>query len=239
MMQCAAPPEPADAQLWAYLDGDDDATGRHLEACPYCRRRLEQLSQTEAKMKALLFRAACPESLELGEYELGLAAPARAAAIARHLELCPHCRAELTTLRDFQKREAVRPGAAPAPGPRAVFSALRELVARLIPRSAAPALRGEVREQIMAEAEGVMVILDVRPGQAERLFVFGQIAADEQERWAEAIVQFRCGSRLEAVAMVDDLGGFRCETLTAGVFDLRLSPVSGPVIVVPNVVLRI
>jgi anti-sigma factor RsiW len=189
-------------------------------------------------MKALLFRAACPESLELGEYELGLTATAQAAAIARHLEACPHCRAELTTLRDFQKQEAVRPEAAPVPGPRAVFPALRELVARLIPRSAAPALRGEVREQIMAEAEGVMVILDVRPGQAGQLFVFGQIAADEQERWAEAVVQFRRGGRLEAVAMVDDLGGFRCETLTPGVFDLRLSPVSGPVVVVPNVALQ-
>jgi anti-sigma factor RsiW len=189
-------------------------------------------------MKALLFRADCPDSLQLGEYELGLIASAQAATLAHHLETCPHCQAELTTLRDFQKREAIRPEAAPAPGPWTAFPSLRELVARLIPRTAAPALRGEVREQIMAEAEGVMVILDVRAGKTERLAVFGQIAADEQERWAEAVVQFRREGRLEAVAMVDDLGAFRCETLTPGAFDLRLSPLSGPVVVVPNIALQ-
>ncbi len=235
------PPEPGDTRLWAYLEGEDEALGSHLEACPYCRRRLERLSRLETRMKALLYRAACPEPLQLGEYELGLVEPAQAAILARHLETCPHCRAELTTLRDFQKREAVRPEADPYPqgiSPRAIFPALRELVARLIPRTAAPALRGEVREQIMAEAEGVMIILDVRPGKDERLSVFGQIAADEQAQWAEAIVQFRRGGRLEAVAMVDDLGAFRCETLTPGSFDLRLSPLSGPVIVVPNILLQ-
>lgn len=238
MTHCVAPPEPADARLWAYSEGDDETLGRHLETCAHCRSRLERLSRADARMKTLLFRATCPDSLQLGEYEMGLMAPAQAATLARHVEACPHCQAELTTLRDFQQREALRPEAAPAPAPRGVFPALRELVTRLIPRTAAPALRGEVREQIMAEAEGVMVILDVRAGKEERLLVFGQIAAQEQERWTEAVVQFRRNGRLEAVAMVDDLGAFRCETLTPGSFDLRLSPLSGPIVVVSDVSLQ-
>lgn len=236
-MVCIGPREPAERQLWGYLEGGrDEGLQEHLGGCQHCRERLARLALWERRMKAALRRAECPDAFTLGEYQLGLAPASE--AIRQHVARCGLCQHELATLTAFLAAEE---SAAPEPaslGERA-RSLVAEVVARLVPRAPSLAVRGEVREQITAEAEGMMVILDVRPGRLDRLSVFGQVSALDQDRWAEAVVQFRRGGQLEAIAAVDDLGTFRCETLLPGPFDLRITPLEGPAVVVPGVELTL
>lgn len=46
-----------------------------------------------------LFRMSCPPASQLGEWELGILDSVSAARIAAHAAICPHCTAELQTLR--------------------------------------------------------------------------------------------------------------------------------------------
>lgn len=52
-------------------------------------------------LQAALYRQDCPETMKLGEYQLGLLAEAEATQIKVHLNRCPHCQAELARLAEF------------------------------------------------------------------------------------------------------------------------------------------
>jgi anti-sigma factor ChrR (cupin superfamily) len=59
------------------------------------------MAKLENQLGKLLYRAFCPEPLELGEYQLGMLSSQQANKIQTHLAECPYCRAELAQLRSF------------------------------------------------------------------------------------------------------------------------------------------
>jgi hypothetical protein len=128
-------------ELLAYASGDtaDARISAHLAICAACAEQAASYRKLDNMLRARLFRAACPSSLDLGEFVLGLNEPAEAASIRAHLDICPHCQAELGTLRDSLGGDPLADLLAP-PGP------LTRLIARLrpavTPTPAASALRG-------------------------------------------------------------------------------------------------
>jgi hypothetical protein len=60
----------------------------------------------EDVLKRKLYRATCPDPIELGEYQMGYLDRETREAIRLHLEDCPHCQAELATLRSYLKEVA-------------------------------------------------------------------------------------------------------------------------------------
>jgi hypothetical protein len=133
----------------------------------------------------------------------------------------------LHTLQAFLKAEAPRPLLEAEPSASLADSVggwMRELVAQLLPATPATALRGEVTQSIMAEADGLTIILTPQAAQSGRLVVLGQIAAEDQDRWVDAVVQVRRDGELLATATVNYLGAFRCEGIEAGPAQLRLTP---------------
>src|SRR5690348_13938710 len=101
-MNCIAPPELSDGQLWAYVDGESSPDVlAHLARCRHCLERAMRLARVSGRLKLRLYRLPCPTSIELGEYHLGVLDRGRAEEIARHLEDCPLCRAEIARLSSY------------------------------------------------------------------------------------------------------------------------------------------
>ncbi len=97
-------PELGDAQLLAYLDGEADSeVVEHMEQCAQCRERAKQMALLQGRLTSRLYRLACPSSIDLGEYHLGLLGQEQAGAISLHLAECPHCAHEVAQLRAYLK----------------------------------------------------------------------------------------------------------------------------------------
>src|SRR5688500_11337512 len=101
-MECISPPALTDGQLLAYVEGDADAdTAAHIHRCAYCRERAPDLAQVNRQLAARVYRVACPSSVELSEYQLGLLTAEQMPAIQQHLQDCLHCTRELQQLGGF------------------------------------------------------------------------------------------------------------------------------------------
>lgn len=232
-MNCISPPQLEDRQLLAALDGEGGASvAAHLEACPSCRARRDLLASQQGWLEARLFRGDCPSTIELGDYHLGLLPVARSVAIARHVIECPHCTREVAELRAYLVPLAPPQGDG-------LLEDLKVLVARWLgaPKEgglAAPGLavlRGGAPGPLTLEADGILLLLDIQPGEAGALQLLGQVAAPDQDRWTGAAVELRRDGGLQGQAAVDDLGAFRLSGLSPGLVDLQLLPPGGPLVV--------
>jgi anti-sigma factor RsiW len=107
-MKCIAPDEITDEQLIAYIDGEaDGATIEHIQSCPSCTERAKAYDIDQRALRAALYRAECPDPQTLGEYHLGLLAPADRAAIEEHLQVCSLCLADIAKLERFLEEDNV------------------------------------------------------------------------------------------------------------------------------------
>jgi anti-sigma factor RsiW len=237
-MWCSAPPPLTDDQLSAVIDGvSDRSVQEHLDQCSGCAARLAHARQVEQMLTTQLRRWDCPTPQQLGNYHLGMAEQAEDRRIVRHLESCAACMAEVEELRRFLSDEVEAPQAAPraVPAPRPSRPRLGELVARLLPQAPAMALRGAASGPIVAEVDGITLILDVQSSSEGKVDVVGQIASDDQDAWTGALVEVRAEGTLVALAEVDDLGGFTCISLPASPVDLRATTPGGKTVVLPSV----
>jgi hypothetical protein len=226
-MDCRIPPPLSDDQLSSALDGDADTeVQEHLTACPSCTARLEQARRIEQGLRKLAFWD-CPSPEELGEYELAMLDTAASQAVAAHLGGCGRCRAELEDLRALlgTPEPAARPAVpAAAPRPTPLRARLGELIARLLPVPAAPALalRGAASRTLTAEAGDLTLMLDMTDaGQGVR--IEGQLIGDALDPWLGAVVELRQGGALQSAALVDEFGGFSLGPLPAAPADLRIT----------------
>src|SRR5687767_4040118 len=60
-----------------------------------------------AKLRANFYRRDCPDTMVLGEYQLGLLDEAEQSRLRAHLGRCPHCQAEFERLVEFLTEEAL------------------------------------------------------------------------------------------------------------------------------------
>lgn len=59
------------------------------------------MAKFENQLSNVLYRAFCPDPLELGEFQLGMLSAQQANKIQIHLAECQYCRAELAQLKTF------------------------------------------------------------------------------------------------------------------------------------------
>jgi hypothetical protein len=236
-MKCNHPPPLTPDQLSDAIDGKADAAIlAHLSDCPFCEQRLAMAQQAEEGLSSRLFRWDCPTSQQIGDYDQGLLAEAESASVASHIRQCARCTQELAELRLFMAT-ADRPPAE-APKPAAIRRpSLSEVIAQLLPRSLAPALRGDTPPPLMAKAEGVTILLDVQPAEGDQLAIQGQLAAENQDDWTDALITVRQAGVLKATAAVDDLGGFSVAGLPAGPTEFRITPQTGRPVLLKDVML--
>lgn len=241
-MKCISENELEDKLLLAYLDGEaDQETVHHLEQCAFCLERANTLARLHDRLTKNLFRAACPSSLELGEYHLRVLPASQMMIISQHLRNCPHCARESKQLKFFLSD--------PIPTQdNSLVEQARVVIARLVGGKGEPkksgkdtlipsftVLRGEIKEPLTFEAKGIVIVLDLQPATDEEgITMLGQIAADEQDDWTGAVVELYQNDQLEISTTVDDLGSFQLKGLLSGSREMHLIPKSGAVIVVPT-----
>ncbi len=178
------------------------------------------MNPTDAKLTAILYRAFCPETSELGEYHLRLVSQDRVAFLQEHLGECPHCRLELEQLNQFLDEVS----------PDLEFSPLERFkiwVAEKLPRQPdasrplAFGLRGESKSQIFYRAGDAQITLELQPDPAapgNKIIlglVLGVTPADLQIRC------FLAGTQV-GQALVDELGNFVLAGLEPGKYDILL-----------------
>lgn len=235
-MNCTYPPELSELQLLMAADGEAEPwVEQHLAGCAYCRQRGAELARLQDALQDRLLRAACPPSLTLGEFHLGLCAPTEAAAISRHLADCPHCAAELAQLDRFLAEPAPEhvPGALEVAKQRVqVWVASLISGARRLSMPGAPALapalvgvRGADDEPLIYAAGDLQLTLQIEPdgaaSDAHSRTLIGLVLGLAQPE-AAAVHLWR-DDRLVATQPVDDLGNFTVGGVAPGRYELILS----------------
>jgi hypothetical protein len=226
-MTCVSPPEPADHELLAYLDGQARASvEEHLRRCPHCRGRAEALAGIQAHYLAQLYRVACPEAHELGEFHLGLLPSERSSAVRKHLATCPHCAREVAQLEGYLDELAPEISTTPLQRLRVLVAGLFEPeerpgpVGRLVP-APAYAIRGTDEGPRLYRVDEFQIAVEVQedaeaPGQYTLLGLVTGAGAEGLE------ARLDLGGRRAGSAMVDDLGNVLFSGLVPGVYDLVL-----------------
>jgi len=88
---------------------------RTLAESPTDQQRFQEIRQEEQRLRQTLFRADCPSTLALGEWQFGMVVPEQTVILQSHIAACPHCTAELVQIQsamnapvtDSPKREPV------------------------------------------------------------------------------------------------------------------------------------
>lgn len=222
--QCSRPPALDDLDLVAAVDGEarPDILA-HLSDCDYCAARAGALARIQHALRQRLFRAFCPTSDDLVAFHHQQLSEPRQAAVASHLDECPHCARELQLI--------VRA----AREPPALANSFHRVVAQRVPAaipSGAAALYGAARAaagsaQYAYRAENLEITLRVaravaQPGQ---LVLSGHLATDDsalEEALIEATASLLAHEGLLAVAPLDELGGFLFDNVAPGEYQLAL-----------------
>jgi len=227
-MKCITSPALDDSQIVSYIEGEaDESVGAHIKKCPYCSERAAQWTLLQNSLRKQLYRVTCPTPLELGDYHLGFLPDPQKLVVAQHVRECPLCRREMAELEDFLNELAPKAG---------VIEKAKVLIARVIggENGFTAVLRGEVKGLLTLEADGIVIILDIQQADGGMVNILGQMAADDQDKWTEALVELSQGGKLEFSTTVDDLGAFHTEGIIPGSKELRIISKDSSLIVVSN-----
>jgi hypothetical protein len=235
-MKCITSPALDDIQILSFAEGEaDDAVVAHIKECTYCSEKVRQWTQLQNRLRRHFYRGSCPTPMELGDYHLGYLSASQALVVSQHLRECPLCRREIATLEDFLASLTPESG---------LLGKAKVLIGRLVGAQSenglgpvAPVLRGEARGPLTFEADGIVIVLDIQPTMAGKVNIFGQVAAEDQEQWTEAVVELRHSNKLQASTSVDDLGAFRIENIEPGSKELWMILKDGSLILVSNFML--
>lgn len=176
----------------------------------------------ETTLAANLYRLDCPDSLTLGEYQLGELPAEDAGQILAHVRICPNCTRELNALQQFLV------DVQPAAGGSLVERA-RIWIAQRLPRAGetavgqpAFAVRGDDAGPLMYEAGEVQLTLEVRddPDGPGLKSILGLLFGAEPIELTALLWQ---DGRPAAETAVNDLGNFVFHSLSPGVYDLILT----------------
>jgi hypothetical protein len=224
-MDCTAPGQFPVERLIAFASGEpDEVLAAHLPSCAACTETLAAYTSAEHAFRAVLYRADCATSVELGELALDLPRPEQAAMLRAHIAGCPYCGVEFAGLRDALRTDPLL-DLVPRPSP------FRRLIARLLSTPAEVMAYGmpitvnhdPVR---IYEAEGVRVSLTLVPEgseDVERWTLQGVMVDRDAERLSSSsTAHLLLNGRHIADSHIDDLGHFAASGLGEGAYDVEL-----------------
>ncbi len=239
---CIDPAAVEDWELIAYAEGEKlEHVAEHLRRCPACRARLRDYTTLEDKLKQLLYRYDCPSVDALREHYWGHLSTDKQRQIKMHLQTCPHCAAELANLDQFIDSEEEEPSTTLLDGARELAKRTRLIMAQLVSPSPhpVPALRGETREVLLFEADGLALSLNLEQEMTGKYTLFGQILSPEPTTLTEGRIRLKAQERdMEPIeADIDANGGFAVPELRPGIYYL-LVQLPDRRIVVPTLMLK-
>ena len=177
----------------------------------------------EKKMISVMYRAFCPESTELGEYQLGLISGERGESIRKHLAECPHCTKELEQLQNYLS--SLSGDIELTLGERVKIWIARQ-VTGLAPDQLTPApayaLRGNAEGQVTYQAGEAQLTFEIQhdPDTPGKKSLLGLILGIDPADMEAALWQT---GEMVAKSSVDELGNFMLPQLDPGKYDIILS----------------
>lgn len=234
-MTCISPPELDVRLLMAFLDGEAAPETRlHLQKCEHCRDRAKMLEREQKLLTSRLYRASCPSTDELGEFQLRMLPSDQMLVISQHVRECPLCTREIEQLKEYLSDLAPEGN---------LVQQAKTLIARLIvgqDRSSAVgesalALRGEIEEHVIYETNGIVIVLDIQPTVEGKANILGQVAADDQENWTGAEVKLQQTDENQMTTILDDLGAFHFEEAPSVSIQLTITSPQGVEVQIPNI----
>ncbi|MCS6846644.1 MAG: zf-HC2 domain-containing protein [Anaerolineae bacterium] len=240
---CSCPPALTEDELEAALSGvGDAAVEAHLVQCAYCSARLAAMRRFERTLQARLARQGCPNVSVLGDYALGLLDAEGDRRLEAHLTTCVRCAQELRVIREvLLEQKAARPAQHPDAEPtRAgnrlarLMAGLQRTIASLLPMEPRLALRGNERTtRILAATARERIFLEAT-SHGDRQQLTGQVLSEDSGIWDGAFVEVYHGDDLAAVSVLDDMGEFACDGLTAPHMRVMITAIDGRQIVIPD-----
>ncbi|MGE5224165.1 MAG: anti-sigma factor family protein [Omnitrophica WOR_2 bacterium] len=181
------------------------------------------MADIEKNLTRKLYRAFCPDSMELDDYLLGELPHERTALIRAHVKECPHCRRELEQMRTFLRE--TRPNLELN-----LIERVRVLVARLATYGDISRLSPELQgvrgfegQVLTYETEGMKAILDLQadPERADLRIIYGMLVGAEKAQ--EFQVQLLQDNQQTGATAVDQFGNFELSSITPGRYRLVLA----------------
>lgn len=226
-MHCAEPGNVQDWELEAYADGEPlPHVEEHLKHCPACRIRLAEHIAFEHYLRRTLYRFNCPTTDTLRDYYWGYLPANEYQQVASHLKTCPHCAAELDYLAEFVATESAHPLSVLLARARQAAEQARLIVARLLspaPRLV-PVLRGEIREVLLFDAEGINLTLSLEQEETGGYTIFGQVLLSEKAVLSQGYVRLSAYREdMDHIqSPLDTNGGFALTNLNPGIYHLTI-----------------
>ncbi len=240
----------SDDQLYQALSDvsgpDISEIQNHLSACESCTERYGVMA-----VQLLLPMALHPTLEALIDYQSDMLNQDESQVIARHIQHCHLCQAEMETLQMLDIEPLVAPEMAPDTEvePLSVFPGLtlppigqwvREIVATIIPRSVIAAqgwaLAGEDNSLIL-DAKNARIYLQPENGR-KGIVISGQLKLEdrtEQRKWYGALASLtpKSGERM-VVAVVNEFGEFSFAPVSPGECRLQIQAMNNTKIVLES-----
>jgi len=211
----------SDETLLAYLDGQvDPQIVAQIEGSTEYQRRAKELAQLQGQLLSKFYRQLCPDSMELGEFHLGMLSKENSQAVKKHLEECPHCRQELADMQNFLAEDvrAIEEG---------MVDKIKVLIAQLMSdvtkglagRTPAYALRGEEQDVLIYEADKVQVTLDFQAASDDKSYknIFGLVTGLQSQGYLVTLIR---DGKIIKHTQVDEIGNFIISMVSFGEYQL-------------------
>ncbi len=189
----------------------------------------------ETQLLKMLYRADCPPSVELGEFQLGLLERIRSVWMGQHVADCPHCSRELAQLNSFMSQVAAQLPAAQLPAaevdtPTGILAGatarLKVLVAQLFtpaPGQAVWAVRGDETADApqIFNVDDIQVSIETQsdPTQPTQRSILGLISGADTLGWRAHVWQ---AGQFVITVEVDEFGNFIVPPVESGNYQIIL-----------------
>jgi hypothetical protein len=224
-LDCTDPGAIQDWELETCADGEAPPhVVEHLARCPACRAQVREHTALERRLRQALYRYDCPSPDVLRDYHWGYLPADERQRVEAHLAACSHCAAELADLAEFVAAERAQPTKTLSSQARQAAAQARLIVAQLFSPglSLVPALRGDTRDVLLFDAEGVGLSVNLEQEHTGAYTIFGQVLSPEPVALAGGYA--RLTAQEESVDPVqtplDANGGFTLPNLRPGVYQL-------------------
>ena len=215
------PTKISDETLLAYLDGQVDShIVAKIEGSTEYQKRAKELAQRQGQLLAKFYRQMCPDSIELGEFHLGMLSKKKSQAVIQHLEECPHCRQELAGMQAFMGEDVPTTEAGIAEKIKVFVAQLVYDVQRgMTSRPPAYALRGEEQDFLEYEADQVRVTLDFQEDPEHKSYkrIFGLVTGLQSQGCLVNLIQ---DGNIIKHTQVDEIGNFIISRASPGEYQL-------------------
>ena len=217
-----------DAELLTYLAGEaDPELSQRIESNPRHQTRAQALKQLETNLNRALHLLPRPDSLTLGEYQLGLLPEAEARAVEVYLQQHPHAAQQQTLLEEYLadlEPDEPDPQSATSAGP---IDRVKVLIATLLSGGGpgmqpVAGIRGS--QEGVYQAGDIQIILEMGDDtdHPARKTVTGLVQGIELEGVTIQLLNQTDPDLLEATQL-DEFGNFIIADLAPGSYHLILS----------------